>query len=80
MWGKTGHPLPGFKFDASGVLSASAWHSPSNEPIKKTIRAWVDFIKEEKNYTKVPPSIAGVPDAPDLASFEASVAAAPGKP
>ncbi len=78
VWGKAGHPLPGF--DASGERIASAWHSPSNERIKKTIRPWVDFIKEDKNYTKFPPSTAGVPGAPDLASFEARVAAAPGKP
>jgi hypothetical protein len=78
VWGKAGFPLPGF--DVSGARIASCWHSPSNEPTKKTIRAWVDFIKEDKNYTKFPPSTAGVPGAPDLASFEARVATAPVKP
>ena len=52
----------------------------TNQRAHKEERAWVDFIKEDKNYTKFSPSTAGVPGAPDLANFEARVATAPVKP
>jgi hypothetical protein len=77
-WATAGYILPGF--DAAGNRVVGAWHTAPNEPIKKTVKAWVAFIKDLKNYHDRSPAIAGVPGAPDLASFEARVAGAPAKP
>ena len=77
-WGAAGFPLPGF--DASGNRIDSEWNVPSNEPIRKTIRAWVAFLKEPKTFRNPPPIAAGVAGAPDLAAFEGRVATAPAKP
>ena len=77
-WGGAGCTLPGF--DADGARVASAWHAATNEPIRKTVKAWVAFIQDLKNYHDRAPFVAGVPGAPDLASFEARVAGAPAKP
>ena len=79
LWQDRGSvPLPGF--DAAGARVAGAWHAATNEPIRKTVKAWVAFIKDLKNYHDSAPFVAGVPGAPDLASFEVRIAGAPAKP
>ena len=77
-WGSAGFPLTGF--DAAGDCIDSEWNVPLNEPIRKTIRAWVAFLKEPKTFRTFPPTAAGVAGAPDLAAFEGRVATALAKP
>jgi hypothetical protein len=76
-WGRIGKPLPGFQAD--GKRSAGEW-TKSNEPIKRTVQAWVRFFGDASNFTVSSPSPAGVAGAPSLADVQARVAAAPVKP
>ncbi len=48
FWGSAGFPLSGF--DVVGDRIDSEWNVPLNEPIRKTIQAWVSFLKEPKAY------------------------------
>ena len=76
-WGRIGKPLPGF--NTSGARIAKEW-TKTNEPIQKTVQAWVKFLSDATNFTVSSPSPAGVAGAPSLADFQARVATAPAKP
>jgi hypothetical protein len=75
-WGNLGKPLPGFHAD--GSRAPRKWKG--NEPIAKTVSAWVDFLTDPSNFSVPVPSPAGVSGAPTLADFQARVATAPTKP
>ena len=75
-WGNLGKPLPGFRAD--GSRAAKKWKG--NEPIAKTVTAWVNFLSDPSNFSVPVPSPAGVSGAPTLADFQARVATAPAKP
>ena len=76
--GKIGKPLPGFTRD--GTRIGSMWHSKSNEPLQKTMKAWVAFLSDMSNFVIPSPLPAEVAGAPTLADFQARVATAPARP
>jgi hypothetical protein len=76
QWGRAGKPLPGFQTD--GTRITAEWNK--NEPIQKTVRAWVKFLSDASNFTVLNPTPAGVAGAPGLAEFKSRVALAPVKP
>ncbi len=76
QWGRAGKPLPGFQTD--GTRIDTDWNK--NEPIQKTVRAWVKFLSDASNFTVPAPTPAGVAGAPGLAEFKSRVALAPVKP
>jgi hypothetical protein len=75
-WGSLGISLPGHQAD--GSRTAGEWCK--NEPIQKTVKAWVKFLSDQSNFNGSRPSPAGVPGAPTLAKFQARVPTAPAKP
>ena len=75
-WGSLGINLPGHQAD--GSRTAGEWNK--NEPIQKTVKAWVKFLSDPSNFNGSRPSPAGVPGAPTLAKFQARVSTAPVKP
>ena len=77
-WGRIGKPLPGFARD--GTRIGNMWHSKSNEPLQKTMKAWVAFLSDTSNFAIPSPLPAEVAGAPTLADFQARVATAPAKP
>ncbi len=76
QWGRAGKPLPGFQTD--GTRINTEWNN--NEPIQKTVKAWVKFLSDASNFTVPAPTPAGVAGAPGLAEFKSRVALAPVKP
>jgi hypothetical protein len=77
-WGNQGTALPGF--DIHGQRIPGEWHGSSNEPLKKTIKAWVAFLEDLSNFNNAAPIPAGVAGAPDLGRFQARALTAPVKP
>ena len=75
-WGRVRRPLPGFLDDGSRI--PKAWNK--NEPIQQIVTAWVKFLQDKSNFNGKFPEVAGVPNAPSLADFQARVAGAPVKP
>jgi hypothetical protein len=53
------------------------WHGKDQEPLQKTVKAWVVFLKDHKNFENNVPTAAGVVGAPDLDGFTAHIPAAP---
>ncbi len=70
--------LPGFALDGKRLLGS--WEDKLNEPFKRTVKAWVDFLKDHSNFNNRPPTPAGAAGAPGLTDFEARVPLAPKKP
>jgi hypothetical protein len=77
-WGSNGTALPGF--DIHGQRIPGDWHGSSNEPLKKTMKAWVAFLEDHSHFNNAAPTPAGVAGAPDLARFQARVLTAPVRP
>ena len=75
-WGSLGINLPGHQADGSRTVGE--WNK--NEPIQKTVKAWIKFLSDPSNFNGSHPSPAGVAGAPSLAKFQARVSAAPVKP
>ena len=75
-WGGSGTALPGFAAD--GQRLPGCWKD--NEPIRRIVKGWVDFLKDHSHFNNHPPSPAGAAGAPGLAEFEARVPLAPKKP
>ena len=76
-WGAVGIALQGFGLD--GLRIETEWHSKDQEPLQKTVKAWVAFLKDHKNFENTVPIAAGVVGAPDLDGFTAHIPAAPVK-
>jgi len=77
-WGAAGVALPGFSLD--GKRLPTQWNMKAHEPIQKTVKAWVAFLKNHTNFENNVPLVAGVPGAPDLDGFVAQALVAPVKP
>jgi hypothetical protein len=75
-WDGSGTALPGFALD--GQRLPGSWKD--NEPIKRIVKAWVDFLKDHSNFNNRPPVPAGAAGAPGLAEFVVRVPQAPKKP
>ena len=66
-WGRIGQPLPGFARD--GTRIGNMWHSKSNEPLQKTMKAWVAFLSDMSNFAIPSPLPAEVAGTPTLAGL-----------
>ncbi len=70
--------LPGFSLDGKHI--PAQWDTKAHEPIQKTVKAWVAFLKDHTNFENNAPLVAGVAGAPDLDGFVAQALVAPVKP
>ena len=70
--------LPGFSLDGKRI--PAQWNAKAHEPVQKTVKAWVAFLKDHTNFENNAPLVAGVAGAPDLDGFVAQALVDPVKP
>lgn len=73
-WARASRPLPGFGLD--GLRDSTAWSS-TGDPLRKTVRKWIAFLKDQSNFNGADASVSGHSGSPSLADFEAFEARAP---